>query len=161
MLAQALLSQKHRLILKFQRMNLVETSSSSSDSDDNNYDTLRLMENKNALVRLTMYGKLKKMIRGFTGRDLDPLEQNMIRGLFIRKLKDFAEEQREVSENHSLLQRLLADLKLRPAMTDAEIGSPQKKGDTTINPDGQNDWNSINPTFNQNNNNPNGVDLDK
>ena len=99
MLAQALLTQKHRLILKFQRMNLVETSSSSSDSDDNSYDTLRLMENKNALVRLTMYGKVKKMIRGFTGRDMDPLEQNMIRGLFIRKLKDFAEEQREVSEN--------------------------------------------------------------
>ena len=99
MLAQALLSQKHRLILKFQRMNLIETSSSSSDSDDNSYDTLRLMENKNALIRLTMYGKLKKMIRGFTGRDLDPLERNIIRGLFIRKLKDFAEEQKEMSEN--------------------------------------------------------------
>ena len=99
MLAQALLTQKHRLILKFQRMNLVETSSSSSDSDDNSYDTLRLMENKNALIRLSMYGRLKKMIRGFTGRDLDPLERNMVRGLFIRKLKDFAEEQREVSEN--------------------------------------------------------------
>ena len=61
MLAQALLSQKHRLILKFQRMNLVESSSSSSDSDDNSYDTLRFMENKNALIRLTMYGKVKKL----------------------------------------------------------------------------------------------------
>ena len=103
MLAQALLTQKHRLILKFQRMNLIETSSSSSDSDDNAYDTLRLMENKNALIRLSMYGKVKKMIRGFTGRDLDPLEQHMVRGLFIRKLKDFAEEQREISENQTLL----------------------------------------------------------
>ena len=33
MLAQALLSQRHRMILRFQRQNLVETSSSSSDSE--------------------------------------------------------------------------------------------------------------------------------
>ena len=51
MFAQAMLSQRHRLLLKFQRRNLIETSSSSSDSDDNKFDALRLMENKNPLVR--------------------------------------------------------------------------------------------------------------
>jgi hypothetical protein len=70
MLAQAMLSQKHRIVLKFQRQNLIETSSSSSDSDDNNYDSLRLMENPNPLIRLVVFGKLKKMIRGFTGTTL-------------------------------------------------------------------------------------------
>ena len=44
-LAEAMLSQKHRLLLKFQRSNLVESSSSSYDSDDNIFDELRLMEN--------------------------------------------------------------------------------------------------------------------
>ena len=72
------------------------------------------MENPNALIRLTMYGKLKKMIKGFTGRDLEPLERNLVRGLFVRRLKDFAEEQREVSENRTLLERLLEDMKLKP-----------------------------------------------
>ena len=43
MFTQALLSQKHRMILKFQRQNVIETSSSSSDSDDNNYDLIRCM----------------------------------------------------------------------------------------------------------------------
>jgi hypothetical protein len=86
---------------------LIETDSSSSDSDDGTYDTMRLMENKNPLIRLVMYGKLKKMIKGFSGRNLDPLERNLMRGLFIRKLKDFAEEIREESENKSLLDRLL------------------------------------------------------
>ena len=38
------------------------TSSSSSDSDDNNYDPVRLMENKNPMVRLITYGKVKKMM---------------------------------------------------------------------------------------------------
>lgn len=72
------------------------------------------MENKNALIRLAMFGKLKKMIKGFTGRDLEPLERNLMRGLFIRKLKDFSEELREESENKTLLSRLLEDMKLRP-----------------------------------------------
>jgi hypothetical protein len=65
MLAQALLSQRHRMILRFQRQNLVETSSSSSDSDDNNYDPVRLMENRNPMVRLITYGKVKKMMKQF------------------------------------------------------------------------------------------------
>ena len=62
MYAQAMLSQKHRLLLKFQRQNLIETSSSSSDSDDNNYDELGLMENENPLIKLVTFGKIKKMI---------------------------------------------------------------------------------------------------
>jgi len=63
-----MLSQKHRLILKFQRENLVETSSSSqSDSDDNNYDEMRLMESKNPFVRLKAFSKIKKMLNQFKG----------------------------------------------------------------------------------------------
>jgi hypothetical protein len=67
MVSQAMLSQRHRFILKFQRMNLIETSSSSSDSDDHAYDPARLMENGNPLVRLVTYGKIKKMMRQFIG----------------------------------------------------------------------------------------------
>ena len=62
MLTQALLSQRDRLILRFQRQNLIETSSSSSDSDDNNYDPVSLMENPNPIVKLSAYGRVKKMI---------------------------------------------------------------------------------------------------
>jgi hypothetical protein len=97
MLAQALLSQRHRMILRFQRQNLVETSFSSSDSDNNAFDPVRLMENENPLVRLVTYGKVKKMMHDFVGRDIDNLERNMMRGMFRRKLKDFAEMQREVT----------------------------------------------------------------
>jgi hypothetical protein len=68
MFASAMLSQKHRLLLKFQRQNLVETSSSSSDSDDNNFDELRLMENRNPMVRLVAYGKIKRKMNQFKGQ---------------------------------------------------------------------------------------------
>jgi hypothetical protein len=106
MLAQALLSQRHRMILRFQRQNLVETSSSSSDSDNNAFDPVRLMENENPLVRLVTYGKVKKMMRDFVGRDIDNLERNMMRGMFRRKLKDFAEMQREVTRDVPMIERL-------------------------------------------------------
>jgi hypothetical protein len=95
MLAQALLSQRHRMVLRFQRQNLVETSSSSSDSDDNNYDPIRLMENRNPMIRLITYGKVKKMMSQFQSNNIDHLERNMMRGMFRRKLKDFAEQLRE------------------------------------------------------------------
>ena len=93
------------MILRFQRQNLVETSSSSSDSDDNNYDPVRLMENHNPMVRLITYGKVKKMMLQFQNKNIDHLEKNMMRGMFRRKLKDFAELQKEQQESVSLLDR--------------------------------------------------------
>ena len=92
MLAEAMLSQKHRLLLKFQRQNLIETTSSSSDSDDNTYDELAMMESKNPMVQLMTYGKIKKMMCQFKGKKVDNLERNMMRGLFQKHLKDFTEE---------------------------------------------------------------------
>jgi hypothetical protein len=49
------------------------------------------MENGNPLVRLVTYGKVKKMMKQFQDRDIDNMERNMMRGMFRRKLKDFAE----------------------------------------------------------------------
>lgn len=73
-LAHAMLSQKYRLLLKFQRANLVETSSSSSDSDDNMFDDLKLMENNDPWVKLSTYGKMKKKMSKFEGKHITELE---------------------------------------------------------------------------------------
>jgi hypothetical protein len=73
-------------------MNLIESSDTSPDSDDQNFDPVRLMENKNPLVRLVTYGRVKKMMNEFTHQPhLDNLEKNMMRGMFKRQLKDFDE----------------------------------------------------------------------
>jgi hypothetical protein len=48
LLSQGILDQRQRALLKFQRKNLIETSSSSEDSDSNiKVDFSWLMENKN------------------------------------------------------------------------------------------------------------------
>jgi hypothetical protein len=65
------------------------------------------MENKNPLIRLVTYGKLKKMMGGFEGKKLKPLERNLMRGLFIRKLKDFVEEQNAFARKHTWHSRLI------------------------------------------------------
>jgi len=65
------------------------------------------MENGNPLVRLVAYGKVKKMMKQFQGqKTVDNLERNMMRGMFRRKLKDFAELQQEQQEDVPLFERL-------------------------------------------------------
>ena len=56
------------------------------------------------MVRLITYGKVKKMMKQFQGTNIDHLERNMMRGMFRRKLKDFAELQRE-NEGQTLIDR--------------------------------------------------------
>lgn len=94
------------MILRFQRQNLVETSSSSTDSDYNENDPLQMMEHRNAMVRLIAYGRLKKMMIQFQGKPLDSLERNMMKGMFKRRLKDFKELLREEAAEKPLFDRL-------------------------------------------------------
>ena len=65
-----------------------------------------MMENKNPLVQLISYGKVKKMMMQFKGTGVDKLERNMMRGMFLRKIKDFSELQYEKSQNLTLKHRL-------------------------------------------------------
>ncbi len=93
MLAQVLLSQKQKMLLKFQRKNLIETSSSSADSEDQcKIDTLKLMDHSNPLIRLVVYGRLKRILHTYKNQDLDDIDltdKRLIRGIFIKKLQDF------------------------------------------------------------------------
>jgi len=98
------------MILRFQRQNLIETDSSSTDSDYNENDPLRLMENKSVFVRLLAYGRLKKMMVEFKEKPLDNLERNMMKGMFKRRLKDFKELWTEKQKKMPLYERLKGGL---------------------------------------------------
>ena len=71
---------------------MVETDSSSSNSDDHNYDTLRLMENKHPMVRLVIYGKIKRMLMSYLKEDVEDVDKKLLRGVYVRKIKDFDED---------------------------------------------------------------------
>jgi hypothetical protein len=70
-LSQYLLPQRQRMLMAFSRSNMVETSSSSSDSDDNIYDPLRLMESPDPYSRLRINGRIKKLMKEFKNRSLE------------------------------------------------------------------------------------------
>jgi hypothetical protein len=64
------------------------------------------MENRNPMIRLAIYGKIKRMLNEFAGSALIDTERNLMRGIFVRKLKDFQEDYRDRMENRTLLERL-------------------------------------------------------
>ena len=61
-MAQFLLSPSEHMLLKFQRKNVIETTSSSSDPDHYTYDTVRLLDSKNQLIKLKQAIKIKRAI---------------------------------------------------------------------------------------------------
>lgn len=67
---------------------------------------MNLMESKNPMVRFTVYAKLKKIMNTFNDQTLTDIDRRILRGLFIKHLKDFDEGQREVMSQIPLLERL-------------------------------------------------------
>ena len=108
LLTQAMLDQRQRMLLLFQRKNLIETSSSSCDTDDAN-NPMHLpsqMEARNPQVRLAVFSKIKRMIESYKGHKVKNIDRRLLRGLFLRNLKEFDEDYKEKQRRKSLLSRL-------------------------------------------------------
>ena len=102
-----LFNQRQRFLLRFQRRNLIETSGSSEDSDfDKRFESIRLMESKNPMIKFTFFGKMKRMIGTYQDAQLKSLDKKLIKGLFVRNQRDFDEDMLEQSQNKTLLMRL-------------------------------------------------------
>lgn len=62
LMSQVLLGPSERMLLKFQKRNVIESTSSSSDSDHHSYDTIKLLNSKKELVKLQQILKIKKLL---------------------------------------------------------------------------------------------------
>ena len=99
---------------------MIESSSSSGDSDSHNlFDQMNMMESKNPMVRLVVFSKMKKVIGTFKDQKLNDTDRRALRGLFIKRLKDFDEQHRERSKKRPLLDRL-NDPKISSSDTSSE-----------------------------------------
>lgn len=88
---------------------MIESSSSSGDSDTNNkFDQINLMENKNPMVRLVFFGKLKKMIADYRNQKLNDTDRKLLRGLFVKRIRDFDEDYKERMKDRPLIERLVS-----------------------------------------------------
>ena len=63
LMSDAILGPKERMLLKFQRKNMIELVSSSSDSDNLTYDTVKLLNSENNFVKLGQIVKVNKILK--------------------------------------------------------------------------------------------------
>jgi hypothetical protein len=92
--------------MRFQRVNLIESATESSDSDNLNDDTLKLMESSNPFAKLSALYKVKNIMNFYGQAKLGQADKNLIRGIFIRKIKDFKEDYVEKFRRKSLTLRM-------------------------------------------------------
>ena len=72
---------------------MIETSSESEDSDDQTrLNIVKLMDNKNPLIRLSVFGRMKRMLNSYKKQNMDITDRRLVRGLYLRNLKDFDEQ---------------------------------------------------------------------
>ncbi len=53
------------------------------------------MEDKNPMMRLVIFGKIKKMMSNYNNKQINEMDRRLLRGLFVKKIRDFDEQQRE------------------------------------------------------------------
>jgi hypothetical protein len=58
MITQVIMNEKQKLLLRFQKRNMIDSNSSSSDSDINTQDYFKYMNHKNQIVRHGIKGKI-------------------------------------------------------------------------------------------------------
>jgi hypothetical protein len=71
-LSQILLDQRQKVMTRFQRKYLVDTSSSSEESDyESKLDIVRLMDSSNPYKKLGTFGRLKQIVSSYKDHPLD------------------------------------------------------------------------------------------
>ncbi len=61
------------------------------------------------MMRLVIFGKMKKMLNKYSNHQINDFDRRLLRGLFLKKMRDFDEEQREKASSQTLLSRLVND----------------------------------------------------
>lgn len=85
LMAEVLLTPAERILLKFQRKNVIELTSSSSDSDHHKYDSVKLLNSKKDLIRLRQAIKIQRTLNSYKGKELGELDKNLLVGIFDRR----------------------------------------------------------------------------
>lgn len=70
---------------------------------------MNMMESKNATVRLSVYGKIKKVMNSYKDLKMTEIDKRVLRGLFVKNLKEFDEDHRERMSKLPLIERLFSN----------------------------------------------------
>eukprot|EP00347_Sterkiella_histriomuscorum_P010637 403375507 len=92
LLSKILLPQRNRLLLKFSKQTVIDSGSSSSDSDYHKNDVMKQLDNKNNFIKLSAAVKIKKTLDYYKTNKMDENDKILLKGIFIKKAKDFHDE---------------------------------------------------------------------
>jgi hypothetical protein len=84
-MAQALMPDKNRLLLRFQRKHVIELTSSSSDSDHYDYDPLKMLQSHHGLLKLRQISKMSNVFDQSKEDKLEKVDKNVLKGLYRRR----------------------------------------------------------------------------
>jgi hypothetical protein len=99
-------------MLKFQRKNVIETDTNTEDSDCDRRaaaskpEVMKMMGSRNPMVRMVVFGRMKKMVKNYQLGELPHLDKRLIRGLYDKRLKDRYEISNDL-KGKSLLDRIV------------------------------------------------------
>ncbi|TNV85152.1 hypothetical protein FGO68_gene10495 [Halteria grandinella] len=85
LMAQALMPDKNRLLLRFQRKHVIELTSSSSDSDHYDYDPMKMLQSGEGLLKVRQIAKMSKVFDQAKEDKLEKVDKNVLKGLFRRR----------------------------------------------------------------------------
>jgi hypothetical protein len=105
---------------------VIETESSTSDSDANMMEPFKLLENKDPMIKLILLGKIKRIFDCFVQAKI-PLTQtdrNLLRGIYTHKLKDFTNDCKDVLSKMPLHERLRQNMFKRRDSSISSMNQP-------------------------------------
>ena len=81
-LAKVVLTKQQRFLLKFQKKAVLDSESSGTDSDDNEYDITRLIKYKEDDAKEFCYGSIKAAVDEVADDTLEPIDKRLLNGIF-------------------------------------------------------------------------------
>eukprot|EP00347_Sterkiella_histriomuscorum_P013287 403365294 len=89
LLIQVFLNENQKMLMKFQRKMVLDSESSSSDSDRNDQDTIKLFESKNYIIRAMVRNKVRQSFSELTGKkEIKKIDKRLLKGIFLKRLKN-------------------------------------------------------------------------
>lgn len=86
-LTKVVLTKQQRFLLKFQKKAVLDSESSGTDSDDNDYDVIRLSKYKKPVAKDYCYNSIKQAVDEVADDSLQDVDKRLLNGIFQLKKK--------------------------------------------------------------------------
>jgi hypothetical protein len=84
-MSKFLLSPSERMLLRFQRKAVIETDTSSADTDGAEWDPVKRLDSANPFTKLRQAHKVKRFINHLRSQTLEAGQRHALKGIFVKR----------------------------------------------------------------------------